>query len=231
MAINVKKAINTKNENIKMIIYGKSGTKKTRFACNGIKKGLVIDMENGLGSTEDIDNLDVISVTNAYEFTEALDYLEENQNVYDTVIIDSFTQYSDMLYVALLEVYPEPEAAITLWGSLDKISRQRLEQIMRIKSNFCIIMLEEQVTLDTGFVSAYPMYKAKKFKATLEAKPSIIAHAAKNKDGDVVYDLIGSNVAVAKNRFYKELISKKIGSKKDDDIRTFQELIDTITHN
>ncbi len=226
MAIKIEKASNAKGKYVKSIIYGKSAVGKTRFSCNGVKKAVILDLENGLGSTEDIDELDRISVSNAYEFAEALDYIEENQDKWDTLIIDSFSQYSDMLYVALLDSYPDQKDSMLLWGTLDKISRQRLEQIIRLKLNVSLIMLEEQVVLDTGFVASYPMYKAKKFKATLESKMSIIAHSQKDKDGVVSFDLTGSNEAVAKNRFLKELDGLSVAS--DGDIKTFQELLNKI---
>ena len=50
MALDIKKASDGAKKNIKMLIYGKSGTKKTRFSTGFLEGALVLDFEGGLGS-------------------------------------------------------------------------------------------------------------------------------------------------------------------------------------
>ena len=226
MAVEIEKASNAKSKNIKAIIYGKSATEKTRYACNGIKKGIIIDIENGLASTENIEDLDRINVNSAYEFTEALEYVMKNQDKYETLIIDSFSAYGELLFLALSDKFPDKKDGMNKWGTFDEISRRRFADIFALNMNVILIFLEEQVSLDTGFIASFPSYKAKKFKEGMLASPSIVLHSEKHKDGYITYDIIGSNEAVAKNRFYNELKDTTIAS--NGKIKTFQETIDII---
>jgi len=221
----IEKASNAKASNIKMVVYGKPATQKTRFACNGIKKGIILDLEKGLGSTENIEDLDRVAINTAQDFAQAIQYLSENPDKYETVIIDSMTAYGEKLFLALSDIYPEKKDGMNKWGDFDTLSRKRYDQIIDLKMNVIMIFLEDEMVIE-GFNASYPLYKAKKFTAGLLAAPSIAAHAVKDNDGEVIYDIIGNSEAVAKNRFYNELKNKKLAT--NGDIKTFQELIDTI---
>ena len=86
----VTKAKNVIDNQIKVLIYGKSGVGKTRFATSS-DNSIVVDFERGLGSALNKD-IDVLECKNASDFTEALEYLDKDES-HDTVIVDSFTEY------------------------------------------------------------------------------------------------------------------------------------------
>jgi hypothetical protein len=190
---------------LRTILFGKTSTRKTGFAIQGLKKGVLIDYERGLGDLDVPSDMTILECNTASDYREALDYISENVNKYETIVIDSKTFYGDQLYAALTEVFVDAKDSLRLWNELDKISRQRLEQLMSIPLNVVMIFLEDEVVLESGFRGTYMMYKAKKYKASLEAKFDIIIHTSKDEEGNIIMDAAGSNVCVGKNRFVKTL--------------------------
>ena len=129
--IKIEKASNVKSEFIKAIVYGKTSTQKTRWACNGIKNAIVLDLENGLSSTEDIDGLSRINVSSAYDFSKAIDYISQHEDEYDTLIIDSFSAYGEMLFLALSDMYPDKKD-----GMINCKNKRCEEEDCNVRPNF-----------------------------------------------------------------------------------------------
>jgi len=207
---------------VRAIIFGKTSTRKTGFAIQGLKRGVMIDYERGLGDLDVPDDLTILECNTAADYRDALDHIQENASDYDTVVIDSKTFYGDQLFATLSDIYSDPKDSLRMWNELDKISRQRLEQLMSIPLNVIMIFLEDEVVLETGFRGTYMLYKAKKFKSALEAKFDILIHAEKDKEGNVVRDSSGSNICAGKNRFAKTL------GNDFNKYENFQEVIDTL---
>jgi len=91
------------SKNIKMLVYGTSSSGKSYFA-SGADNALVLDLEKGMASAQRED-IDILPVNSAREFKEAIEYAAKSD--YDTIIIDSLTKYSEMLFIAVKEAYPE----------------------------------------------------------------------------------------------------------------------------
>ena len=87
----LKKAKDIATTQVKILVYGSSGSQKSRFATNDAKNGIVLDFERGLGSIDNKD-IDVLECKVARDFTESLEYLSKDKE-HDTVIIDSWSEY------------------------------------------------------------------------------------------------------------------------------------------
>jgi len=212
-----------KNEKIKAITYSHTGAGKTYFNLSGLKRAVLIDYEFGIGDVPLEDDIVVIKCYDAPDFRDAIEYIAENMDKFDTVVLDSLSKYGDKLFATCSEMYPDKVDSMNMWNLLDTVTRQRFEQLLGLNLNILIIALEEQVVLENGFRGSYPMYKAKKFKATLEAAVDIIVHLDKDEDGNLIRDWKGSNVHIGKNRYQKTL--------GDDAMKynNFQEIIDKIS--
>lgn len=115
MAIEIIKASQNATKNIKMLVFGVSGIKKTRFSTDFPGgNAIVLDWEGGLGSAMYPD-IDSIRCKSAGDFAEALEFLKEDTK-YDTVINDSITEYGEKLFLALKKVYPDKSDGMNLWG-------------------------------------------------------------------------------------------------------------------
>ena len=112
----VVKAKETVNKQIKILIYGNSGTQKTRFATFGTENAVIGSLENGLGSIENKD-IDTVEIKDAAQYREFLEWIQE-QN-YDSVVIDSLTEYSSKLMNTLNQMFPEKSDSFTKFGMLD----------------------------------------------------------------------------------------------------------------
>ena len=100
------------SKNLKCIIYGQSGIGKS-YLAGSVKNAVVLDLEKGSASVKNKD-IDVIPISNAGEFREALNWAKEQS--YDTIVIDSITRYSEMLFVALSSLYPDKKDSMKLWS-------------------------------------------------------------------------------------------------------------------
>jgi phage nucleotide-binding protein len=99
------KEINTENLKLKVLIYGKSGTGKTTFACS-FPKPFIFDFDNGMLSQrgkdveyeiykDEVEN-GVNKRSGWKDFSDKLNELEK-QPLYDTLVVDSITTLEDSL--------------------------------------------------------------------------------------------------------------------------------------
>jgi hypothetical protein len=204
--MNIRTGKDYKNsKKLSMINYGLSGVGKSNYSLENLKRAVLINYEDGIGDIKISPDLTILDCKNASDFREAIEYIEDNKDKFDTVVLDSITKYGDKLFAAVSEIYPDKKDGLNLWGMIDTVSRQRFEQLMSLDMNIIIIALEEQVVLESGFRGSYPSYKAKKFKASLEAQVDIICHLFKDDKGNYMRDWNGDNVAIGKNRFPNSL--------------------------
>lgn len=198
MALTIQKASSTVAENIKALIYGKSGLKKTRFSTGFMEGALVLDFERGLGSALNPD-IDSAPCKTAGDFAEALDFLQEDTK-YHTVIVDSWTEYCEKLFLALKELYPNKSDGMNLWSHFDLVLRQRHDQLIALDKNIITICLEESVVTDM-IAKAHPMMKAKKFKEIIGAKYDLVGHMSYDSDNKRSVNFEGTDYSIGKNRF------------------------------
>ena len=198
MALEIKKASDGAKKNIKMLIYGKSGTKKTRFSTGFLEGALVLDFEGGLGSALNPD-IDAFRCTEAGDMVEALEFLATDTK-YHTVIIDSWYEYCEKLFLALKPMYPNPADAMKMWMHFDFVVRDRHDQLIALDKNIITISLQETIVTDM-IAQAHPMMKAKKFKEVIGAKYDLVGHMSYDKSNKRSINFGGTDYATGKNRF------------------------------
>jgi len=209
------------SKNLKALIYGNSGVGKT-YLAGSVENAVVLDLEKGSASVKN-KNIDVIPVANAKEFKEILEWIKIQP--YETIVIDSLTRYSEMLFVALSKLYPDKRDSMKLWGDFDLVSRQRLEDILSINKNIIITMLEENI-VDGGTLKKYPMYKANKFKSMIPSYFDLVSHIVIDEEGNRVIINEPTNDAVGKNRLIEFGIPNVI--KSTEKLYSMQEIINKI---
>lgn len=209
------------SKNLKALIYGQSGIGKT-YLSTSINNAIVLDLEKGSASASNKD-IDVIPIENAKEFKEALEWVKEQP--YETIIIDSITRYSEMLFVALSRLYPDKKDNIRLWGDFDLVSRQRLEDILALNKNIIVTSLEEQVN-DAGILLKHPMYKANKFKVMIPSYFDFVGHLVTDESGKRVLVSEPTDDAIGKNRLVEFGIPTVI--KEDDELYSFDRIINKL---
>lgn len=198
MALDIKKASDGAKKNIKMLIYGKSGTKKTRFSTGFLEGALVLDFEGGLGSALNPD-IDTYRCKEAGDMAEALEFLSTDTK-YHTVIVDSWYEYCEKLFLALKELYPNKADGMNLWSHFDLVVRQRHDQLIALDKNIITISLQETIVTDM-IAQAHPMMKAKKFKEVIGAKYDLVGHMSYDKSNKRSINFGGTDYATGKNRF------------------------------
>lgn len=177
--------------------------KKTRFAT-GFDEGeaLVLDFEGGLGSSLNPD-IHSFRCKNAKDFADALEFLKEDTK-YSTVIVDSWTEYCEKLFLALKPLYPDKKDGMNLWGHFDLILRERHDQLIALDKNIITICLEESVVTDM-IAKSHPMMKAKKFKEIIGAKYDMVGHFTYDAEDKKSVNFSGSDYAIGKNRFQNKV--------------------------
>ena len=209
------------SKNLKALIYGQSGVGKT-YLAGSVENALVLDLEKGSASAKN-KNIDIITINSASEFKKSIEWAKSQP--YDTIVIDSITRYSEMLFVALSKVYPDKRDSMKLWGDFDLYSRQRIEDILAIDKNIIITALEEPVN-DGGMLKKFPMYKANKFKMMLPSYFDLVSHII--VDNESVRNMINepTDDAIGKNRLVEFGIPNII--KSTDELYDLQKIINKI---
>jgi len=220
--MNIIKPKDLVSKNAKILIYGQSGIGKT-YLAGSIKEAVILDLEKGSASVKNKD-IDVLEISNAREFKEAIIWVKD-QKKYKTIIIDSFTRYSEMLFLALKDLYPDKKDGMNLWGDFDVVSRKRTEEILSIPKNIVVTLLEEPVN-DGGMLRKYPMYKANKFKQMLPSYFDLVTHLTINDEGKRIMVNKPTNDATGKNRFSSYGIPDVITE--NEELYDIQEILDKL---
>lgn len=97
MAIKITKLPTGKNVRLNMLIYGKTGSGKTRLLgsaqrCDLTRPMLFVNIEGGTASLDPNDNIDVFSPQNFGQLQELYDFLRHENTEYRSVGIDSLTE-------------------------------------------------------------------------------------------------------------------------------------------
>ena len=195
--MNIIKPKDLVSKNAKILIYGQSGIGKS-YLAGSAENAIMLDLEKGSASVKNKD-IDVIEISDAKEFKKAIVWARE-QDKYKTIIIDSLTRYSEMLFLVLKKMYPDKKDGLNLWGDFDVASRSRIEEILSIPKNIIVTLLEEPVN-DGGILRKYPMYKANKFKMMLPSYFDLVSHLVVNDEGKRLMVNEPTNDSIGKNRF------------------------------
>jgi len=101
-------------QNVRVMIYGQSGTGKTTFALSS-PKTLLLDFDNGVHRLESQHRTDVVQVRS---FQDVLSVLQEDLSDYKTVVVDTIGKMLDYI---IIYVCGQKQPRIQDWGKINQI--------------------------------------------------------------------------------------------------------------
>jgi len=201
---------NKKIENLKICVYGNPGLEKSRYSMNGLKNAIVMDIDHGLSSVdnEDLsihvvptDPTDKMSTMNSYN--KLMDYLKTDKNKFDTLVIDIFSKYSDILAKVFMDI---DEAS---WGSMYSSNvEEKLNDLMALPMTV-IVLFHEGTTEDNGRLKKSPMMVGSKVKDKVPGMFDVVLRAEVSQreedQGRAILSWTSRDDIVAKNRLLGSL--------------------------
>jgi len=100
-------------KNVRMMIYGQSGTGKTTFAVSS-GNALLLDFDNGVHRLEREHRPDTVQVKS---FQDALDVLQEDLSAYNTVVVDTVGKMLDYI---IIHICANRQPKIQDWGRINQ---------------------------------------------------------------------------------------------------------------
>jgi len=160
------------SQKLKVLIYGQSGSMKTRTAI-ATGRTFMLSLEKGHRVLKGAKNDIVVATPSSIdEVKEAYKYLIQNKDKFDTVIIDSITELSNMILEELQndEYWGDDKRTLKLWGELSRKLLAILKSFRDIEGiNVVLIALED--VIEENFKTVYkPLLDGKK---TVEFVPAL----------------------------------------------------------
>jgi len=218
----IKKLTNEPPETVNIIIFGISGSGKTRGAVNGLEDCLIVGFEkNGLTSTEPSQTADMVEFFDASGVSEVLEIA--NAGTYKTIVFDGFTHYSEYLAKAFQEIDDKT------WGlEYTNFIRDFFVNLINSPTNIVFTMLEESIIQD-GYKSKAPTMVGDKFRNTIVAKVDICLHAEKISNDNSIYRYVSEGDIVGKNRLKRFFPESYTHFGHGTQIETVQDILDVLS--
>jgi len=89
---------------VKMLVYGESGTGKTRLAST-FPKVLFLDIDKGMSSVTE--HVDAVDIDNFHQLEEAYAFLKSGEHEYETVVIDTLNEMQRIAMRATVADFPQ----------------------------------------------------------------------------------------------------------------------------
>jgi len=184
------KDIDVSNLKLKVLVYGKSGTGKTTFACT-FPRPYVFDFDNGMLSQRGKD-IDYDTYTNWKLFFQKLREFEQKCE-FETLVIDSVTTLQEYMMQEILTLNKRVEPTLHEWGRLvDWL--QNLFLLLTKLTQHIVVVAHEQLLQDelTSEITILPLIVGKKMPAQLPLFFDEVyrCQTARNKEGKPVYQLL-----------------------------------------
>jgi hypothetical protein len=183
------KEITTKDLKLKVLVYGKSGTGKTTFACT-FPKPYVFDFDNGMLSQRG-KSVEYDTFTNYAAFVQKLDTLEK-QGGYETLVVDSVTTMQEYMMRDILQLNKRLEPTLHEWGRLVDGLQQLLGRMTKIAKHIVFVAHEQMIQDElTSEVWILPLIVGKKLPGQIPLWFDEVYRAqVGKKDGKAVYQLL-----------------------------------------
>lgn len=103
------------------VFYGRSGTGKTTLACSFPGPILLLDIrDDGTDSVSDVKGLEVQKIENTEEIEDTYYWLKENPGYYSTVVIDTVSQWQQLVVKEIIGDKGRKGKTAGDWGSMTK---------------------------------------------------------------------------------------------------------------
>ena len=184
------KDMNIENIKLNVLIYGKSGTGKTTFACC-FPKPFVFDFDKGMLSQRNRD-VDYVTYTSYGEFEVKFKELEANCP-YDTIILDSVTTLEEYCMDRALTANRRAMPTMNEWNVLIADLKDLFMRATKMSKHLVVIAHEQMIQDEiTGEVMVRPQIVGKKLPAQLPLWFDEVyrAQVSRNKEGVPVYSLL-----------------------------------------
>jgi phage nucleotide-binding protein len=157
---------------LNIFIYGKPGVGKTYLAataedCEEMLPILLLDVDSGTLTIKDR-SMDVTKIMKFSDIDRALTYLENNNNVYKTVILDTFSEIQRLSLRAVMAdvVRKKPDRdpdwpAQQDWGKSTEQLRNIVRRFRDLPMHVIITCHEKEEKEETGAVTVKPMLPGK----------------------------------------------------------------------
>lgn len=142
-------------EYVKIVLWGKAGTQKTRTACQAPDEDtILISAEKGLLSVRDVaPNMDAIEINTVDELREIVEDLEAySKHDYEWCIIDSITEIIENMLAQAKEEYNDPRQA---YGEVGEGTPDLIKRFRDLEMNVIMIAKSEAITDSEGNVIGY----------------------------------------------------------------------------
>ncbi|MGW8177905.1 MAG: AAA family ATPase, partial [bacterium] len=145
--------------NLKMAVFGDSGSGKTTFACSFPKKLLVLGCEEGTISIDpkDVKGTDFVAIKSTKQMR-ALIRRQKEQCIYKTLVVDTLTKYQELVLGEVLGI--EDISANMGFGTVDRDQWGEATRVMKATINMLcaltncnVLFLSQQKSIepeDTG---------------------------------------------------------------------------------
>jgi len=137
------------NSDMKINIYGRSGTGKTTLACTFPKPLLLIGAEDGTRSVHNVNGVDFVPITTSGELTELTEYVIQSDK-YKTVVLDTASSLQDMILKEIMGIDELPAqkswgmASRDQYGQCSLQTKERLRALLNLKDCNVVILAQER---------------------------------------------------------------------------------------
>ena len=140
---------------VKLLVYGRGKTGKTRFACTFPKKVLVIGTEDGTRSVSNVKGVDFVQIERSSELDELVDLLKEG--TYASACLDTAGGLQDMILKEILGLEDTPVqkswgiAKQQDWGTTAMQTKERLRGFLDLANthNTNVVVIAHERNFDS----------------------------------------------------------------------------------
>lgn len=196
------KTYTPENHYIKALIYGASGSGKTRFAGTAIDKDntktLFLSAEGGLLSIHD-KKPKYVEINAMKDLLEAYEYLEKGKHKFETVILDSITEISNTLK---LEIERREGHTMQLqdWGEIKNKLIGIFRDFRDLPMNVILLAQEGYITDEDKIKKTVPSLDGKGATSALPYFMDIVGYIKVDIKGNAVMRTSNSMKFVTKDR-------------------------------
>jgi len=164
----IKKASDIKvSENLKILLYGSSGSAKTTQIRHLPGKVFMISAEAGELPLAGADNIDIVRINTFAELREAYTYINKHKDEYDWVALDSLSELGEQIvaYLKTVPEYSDMRDSFKLWMAYTELMVKICKSFRDLEGVGCLLLaLDESVKngLDEKIMPLVPAKKAQK---------------------------------------------------------------------